>query len=165
MSYHDKAVAEQQIRELQQNFTHAQTKEKKALEAKIASDAQVAELEAKVTDLEAQLTSSTEENKKVVADALERGRVDSFSAGHLAGKTEGLNEGRKAYLQSEEYQKSISETRLQGAQDFLKAPAFKMADQLDPSLDAIQPYVEENVAEFAGPDEFEALVPDVGNLP
>ncbi|KAK4438657.1 hypothetical protein Salat_0200200 [Sesamum alatum] len=76
--------------------------------------------------LKLKLASSTEENKKVVADALERGRADGLSTSRLAGKTEGLNEGREAYLQSKEFKKSISESRLQGDRDFLKAPAFKM---------------------------------------
>ncbi|KAK4423285.1 hypothetical protein Salat_1911300 [Sesamum alatum] len=100
-------------------------KENEALEAKIALDARVPELEAKVADLEAQLASTIEENKKVVADALERGHTDGFSAGRFAGKTEGLNEGCEAYLQSKEHKKSISKTRLQGTGDFLKASTLQ----------------------------------------
>ncbi|KAK4437309.1 hypothetical protein Salat_0064800 [Sesamum alatum] len=143
-----------------------------ALEAKVALDAQIAELEAKVADLKAQLATIVEENKKVLVDALERGRTDGFSAGHVAKPKE--------------------------ARDFLKAPAFKMAvdiqsthflnegfdkcisqvrhlhgfldgfdqSQLDPPLDAmLQLYPKENVVEVAEHDEVEALMADIGNLP
>ncbi|KAK4421590.1 hypothetical protein Salat_2109600 [Sesamum alatum] len=120
MFRHDKVVAEQKIRDLQKSVDHVQAKEKDALEIKAAADARVAELEGRVADLETRLTSTIEENKKVLVDALECGCADGFLAGRLVGKTEGLNEGCQAYLQSEEYQKSISETQLQGARDFLK---------------------------------------------
>ncbi|KAK4417043.1 hypothetical protein Salat_2529800 [Sesamum alatum] len=154
------SVLQTHIRELQQNYTHAQAKEMEALEAKIALDARVAVLEA-------QLASTIEENKKIVVDALERDRADGFSTGHLAGKTEGLNEGCEAYLQSEEFKNSISETRLQGARDFLKAPAFKMivdirfARYLNEGFDKCI----SECCEVPGPDEFKTLLADVGNLP
>ncbi|KAK4430971.1 hypothetical protein Salat_0859100 [Sesamum alatum] len=127
MFRYDKAVAEQKIRELQEGFDHAQAKEREALESKVATDAQVADLESKVAALEAQLSATFLENKKKVAEALESGRTEGFSADLLAGKVEGIVEGRETFLQSEEYKKSVSDTRLQGARDFLKALAFKLA--------------------------------------
>ncbi|KAK4415929.1 hypothetical protein Salat_2700300 [Sesamum alatum] len=166
MFRNDKAVAEQQIQNLQQNLSNAQTNEKEAIEAKVALDVRVAELEAKVSDLEAQAT--VEENKHVVADALESGSTGGFSAGCFA------------------------------ARDFLKAPAFKMAidiqsviflnegfdtcisqvhhlrgfvdgfdqSRLEPSLDAtLQPYPEENVPKVAEHDEFEAQIAEVERPP
>ncbi|KAK4433286.1 hypothetical protein Salat_1090900 [Sesamum alatum] len=80
----------------------AQAKEKEALEATATTDA-------RIIALEAQLAAMVEESKK---------------------KTEGITEGRDAFLQSDEYRKSLSDARLQGARDFLKAPAFKIAVDL-----------------------------------
>ncbi|KAK4424602.1 hypothetical protein Salat_1653800 [Sesamum alatum] len=68
--------------------------------------------------------------RKSVAEALEQGKAEGFSDGRVAGRAEGLNEGRNTFLQSDEYKKQVSEHRLQGAKDFLKAPAFKMAVEI-----------------------------------
>ncbi|KAK4429036.1 hypothetical protein Salat_1203600 [Sesamum alatum] len=62
---------------------------------------------------------------KAVAHA--QGRTDGFSTGLLAGKTEGVTEGRDIFLQLDEYKQSMLATRLQGARDFLKSPVFKIA--------------------------------------
>ncbi|KAK4423724.1 hypothetical protein Salat_1955300 [Sesamum alatum] len=62
--------------------------------------------------------------------ALEVGKNEGFSAGCLTGKTEGLKEGREVYLASEEHKEFIKQTRLQGARDFLKAPAFNVAVEI-----------------------------------
>ncbi|KAK4441785.1 hypothetical protein Salat_0513400 [Sesamum alatum] len=133
MFRHEKVVAEQKIRDVQQDFDHAQAKEKEAPKTKAAADARVAELESKVANLEAQLSATIEKNRKKVAHVLESGRTEGFSTNLLAGKTEGVSKGRETFLQYEEYQKSISEARIQGARDFLKAPAFKMAVDIQSS--------------------------------
>ncbi|KAK4425472.1 hypothetical protein Salat_1741200 [Sesamum alatum] len=123
MFRYDKAVAKQKIHELQEDLDHVRGKEKEALEAKAAA-------ETRVIALEAQLSVTLEEGKMKVADALESGRTEGFSTCLLARKTEGITKGREAFLQSEDYKKSISRARLQGAHDFLKAPAFKLAVDL-----------------------------------
>ncbi|KAK4428778.1 hypothetical protein Salat_1177700 [Sesamum alatum] len=166
MFLNDKAMAEQKINELQEGLDRAQAAEKEALEAKAVADV-------KVAALEAQLLTTQEENKKKVADALEYGRTDGFSAGLIAKKTE-------------------------GARDFLKAPAFKIAvdlqsahylndgfdkciaqiqhlhgfvagfdqNRLDSSLDGqLQPYPLDDVPNTNGEDEFASLVDEVGDLP
>ncbi|KAK4412433.1 hypothetical protein Salat_2890400, partial [Sesamum alatum] len=105
MFRNDKADAENKIHELEQSLESAKAAEKEALEARAAIDARV-------------------------ADALEQGRTDGFSTGLLAGKTEGITEGRETFLQLDEYKRSISSARLQGARDFLKSPVFKMVVNL-----------------------------------
>ncbi|KAK4426918.1 hypothetical protein Salat_1460600 [Sesamum alatum] len=187
MFRNNKADAEKRIHELEQSLENAKAAEKKALDDKVAADAQVA-------DLEARLSATLEGNKKHVADALEQGRSDGFSAGRLAGKTEGMIEGRKAFLQSDDYKCSISGARLEGAKDFLKSSVFKIAvdlqsaqflnegfdkciaqvahlqgfaegfDQtrLDASLDAhLQPYPSVAEPESIGEDEFASLTSEL----
>ncbi|KAK4415589.1 hypothetical protein Salat_2666300 [Sesamum alatum] len=114
------AIRGQKIRELQEGLDRARAKEKEALEAKVVAETRIAALEA-------QLSATLDEGKKKIIDALESGRNEGFSTGLLAGKTEGITQGRNTFLQSEEYRKSLASARLQGARDFLKAPAFKMA--------------------------------------
>ncbi|KAL2237862.1 UNVERIFIED_CONTAM: hypothetical protein Sindi_0977900 [Sesamum indicum] len=65
----------------------------------------------------------TSEVAKIIASGKEIG----FSTGHIAGKITGAIEGREEFLNSEEFAICIRETRLQGAFDFLKAPAFEAA--------------------------------------
>ncbi|KAK4429370.1 hypothetical protein Salat_1237400 [Sesamum alatum] len=101
MFQNDKADAEKKIHELQQSLERARATEKKALEAKATADARVAALEAR-------LSATLEENKKQVVDALEQGRTDGFSTGLLAGKIEGLTEGREVFRQFDEYKQSLS---------------------------------------------------------
>ncbi|KAK4433360.1 hypothetical protein Salat_1098300 [Sesamum alatum] len=120
MFQNDKADAEKRIRELEQGLETAKAAEKEALEAKAAVDAQVAALGT-------QLSATIEEGKKQVAAALEQGRIDGFFAGRLAGKTEGIIEGRETFLQLDDYKQSLASARLQGARDFLKSPVFKTA--------------------------------------
>ncbi|KAK4423642.1 hypothetical protein Salat_1947100 [Sesamum alatum] len=117
------ADAEKKIHELEQSLKNARVTEKKALDDKVAADAQI-------SDLDTRLSATMEESKKQVADALEQGRSEGFSAGRLAGKTEGITEGREAFLQSDEYKRVIANVRLEGARDFLKSPVFKMAVDL-----------------------------------
>ncbi|KAK4428991.1 hypothetical protein Salat_1199100 [Sesamum alatum] len=117
------ADAEKKIHELEQSLENARVAEKKALDDKVAADVQV-------SDLEARLSASIKGSKKQVADALEQGRADGFSASLLAGKTEGITEGRETYLQSDDYKRSISNARLEGALDFLKSLIFKMVVDL-----------------------------------
>ncbi|KAK4433226.1 hypothetical protein Salat_1084900 [Sesamum alatum] len=120
MFRNDKADAEKKIRELEQSLESAKAAKKEALEAKTAADAQVAALGS-------QLSATIEEGRQQVVAALEQGRTDGFSAGRLAGKTEGVIEGRETFLQSDEYKQSLANARLQGARDFLKSPVFKTA--------------------------------------
>ncbi|KAK4435330.1 hypothetical protein Salat_0696400 [Sesamum alatum] len=118
-----KADADKKIHELEQSLENARVTEKKALDDKVAADAQI-------SDLDTWLSATMEESKRQVADALEEGRSTGFSAGRLAGKTEGITEGREAFLQSDEYKQVIANARLEGARDFLKSPVFKMAIDL-----------------------------------
>ncbi|KAK4424982.1 hypothetical protein Salat_1691800 [Sesamum alatum] len=120
MFRNDKADAEKKIRELEQSLESAKAAEKEALEAKAIADTQVAALRS-------QISTTIEEGKQQAAAALEHGRTDGFSAGRLAGKTEGVIEGREAFLHSDEYKQSLASARLQGARDFLKSPVFKTA--------------------------------------
>ncbi|KAK4423152.1 hypothetical protein Salat_1898000 [Sesamum alatum] len=120
MFWNDKADSEKKIREVAQSLESAKAAEKEALEAKAAADAQVAALGT-------QLSATIEESKKQVAAALEQGRTDGFSAGLLAGKIEGITEGRETFLQSDEYKQSLASARLQGAREFPKSPVFKTA--------------------------------------
>ncbi|KAK4425107.1 hypothetical protein Salat_1704500 [Sesamum alatum] len=110
MFRNDKADAEKKIRELEQSLEGA----------KAAADAQVAVLGI-------QISATIEEGKQQAAAALEQARTDGFSAGRLAGKTEGVIEGREAFLQSDKYKQSLANARLQGTRDFLKSPVFKTA--------------------------------------
>ncbi|KAK4439034.1 hypothetical protein Salat_0238100 [Sesamum alatum] len=96
MFRNDKTDAEKKIRKLEQSLESTKAAEKEALDAKAAADAQVAALGS-------QLSATIEEGKKQVAAALEQGRTDRFSAGRLAGKTEGIIEGRETFLQSDDY--------------------------------------------------------------
>ncbi|KAK4438461.1 hypothetical protein Salat_0180400 [Sesamum alatum] len=112
MFRHQREVMESKVLEAQQ-------REKAALDDKNA-------LEAQVASLKSSLQQATEATRKSMAEALEQGKTEGFLAGRVAGRTEGLNESRDAFLQSDEYKKLVSEHRLQGAKDFLKAPAFKM---------------------------------------
>ncbi|KAK4428911.1 hypothetical protein Salat_1191000 [Sesamum alatum] len=123
MFCHQKSVAELKILDLQKQVLDARQKEKEALDGKSAHEAQVAELKS-------QPHQSTEAAKQSIVEALEQGRVDGFSAGRVTGRTEGLNEGREAYVQSDEYKKQVAEHCLLGARDFRKAPAFKMAVEI-----------------------------------
>ncbi|KAK4417002.1 hypothetical protein Salat_2525700 [Sesamum alatum] len=89
-----------------------------------------ADAEKKIRKLEQSLESAKAAEKealeaKIAADA--QGRTDGFSAGRLAGKTEGVIEGRETFLQSDEYKQSLATVRPQGARDFLKSPVFKTA--------------------------------------
>ncbi|KAK4430925.1 hypothetical protein Salat_0854400 [Sesamum alatum] len=131
MFYHDKAIADQKICDLHKDLTKTQQREKEALDTKVA-------LEAKIADLEAQFQQFVEEAKIVIADALERGKSEGFSAGGLAGKIEGLSEGREldvviqsARFLNDGFDKCISQVdNLKGfAEGFDKS-------HLDPSLDA-----------------------------
>ncbi|KAK4434406.1 hypothetical protein Salat_0603400 [Sesamum alatum] len=166
MFRNDKAEAERKIHELQQSLEHARVAEKEALEAKDAADA-------RVVTLEARISTTLEEGKKHVANALEQDRIDRFSTGLLAWKTEGITEGRETFLQSDEYKQAISSARLQGAWDFLRYPVFKMAVDLQSAQflnDGFnkcitQPYPFEAAPEPAGEDEFASLIAEIGDLP
>ncbi|KAK4419823.1 hypothetical protein Salat_2395200 [Sesamum alatum] len=92
-----------------------------------AAEERAKQLEAQLEDLT--LRSRIEVNTARTV-ALEAGKKESFSAGCLAGKTEGLKEGHEVYLASEEHKEFVKQTRLQGARDFLKAPAFNVAVEI-----------------------------------
>ncbi|KAK4426494.1 hypothetical protein Salat_1418000 [Sesamum alatum] len=123
MFCHQKSIAESKILELHKDVLEAQQKEKTTLDDKSALETQIAELKSS-------LQQATEATKKSVAKALEQGKTEGFSAGRVVGRTEGINEGCEAFLHSDEYKKQVTEHRLQGAKDFLKAPAFKMAVEI-----------------------------------
>ncbi|KAL2226404.1 UNVERIFIED_CONTAM: hypothetical protein Sindi_1999100, partial [Sesamum indicum] len=57
--------------------------------------------------------------------AMESGKEIGFAAGHAAGKIAGAIEGRAEYLNSDDLCVRIREARIQGARDFIKAPAFE----------------------------------------
>ncbi|KAK4417031.1 hypothetical protein Salat_2528600 [Sesamum alatum] len=100
----------------------------KKLEDSENSRAVVAE---RVKQLEAQLEDLTFRSR-IEGDtartvALEVGKKKGVSAGCEAGKVEGLLAGRDASLASEMHKAFVKQTRLQGARDFLKSPAFQVA--------------------------------------
>ncbi|KAK4425993.1 hypothetical protein Salat_1793300 [Sesamum alatum] len=166
MFRNDKADAEKKVHELEQSLESAKIAEKKALHDKVAADAQV-------SDLEARLSATVEGSKKQVADALEQGRSDGFSAGLLAGKTEGIIEGARDFLKSPIFKMAVE---LQSAQ-FLNEGFDKCIAQvahlqgfaegfdqtrLDSSLDSqLQPYPSAIVPELAGEDEFASLAAEL----
>ncbi|KAL2252708.1 UNVERIFIED_CONTAM: hypothetical protein Sindi_0065500 [Sesamum indicum] len=73
-------------------------------------------LETRVKELEEKMVSE-------ISKATELGREAGFTAGHSAGKVE----GRAEFLSSNDFANRIREARIQGARDFLKAPAFDTA--------------------------------------
>ncbi|KAK4437033.1 hypothetical protein Salat_0037200 [Sesamum alatum] len=83
MFRHQRGVAESKILELQKDVLDAQQKEKATIDGKSALEAQIAELKSS-------LRQATEVTKKSVAEALEQGKAEGFSAGRVAGRTEGL---------------------------------------------------------------------------
>ncbi|KAK4423217.1 hypothetical protein Salat_1904500 [Sesamum alatum] len=133
-------------------------------------------LDAKVA-LDAKLAATVEENKQAVANALEHGRAADFSTGRLAGKTEGLNEGRDHTFSQTSIRRlspiiifkglDISSRLLPSRWlSIFNHLVSSTKSRLEPSLDAtLQRYPEENVLKVAEHDEFEALVAEVGNLP
>ncbi|KAK4419179.1 hypothetical protein Salat_2330700 [Sesamum alatum] len=72
---------------------------------------------------QAQLYHAKEAAQEAIANAFQHGRND----GEVAGRARGVAEGREAFLYSDEYKKMIVAHRLEGAQDFLKTPTFKLA--------------------------------------
>ncbi|KAK4412505.1 hypothetical protein Salat_2897600 [Sesamum alatum] len=89
-----------------------------------------ADAEKKIRELEQSLESTKAAEKEALeakAAADGQGRTDGFSTGRLAGKTEGVIEGRETFLQSNDYKQSLANARLQGARYFLKSPIFKTA--------------------------------------
>ncbi|KAK4415091.1 hypothetical protein Salat_2616300 [Sesamum alatum] len=160
MFRNDKADAEKKIRELEQSLESAKAAEKEALEAKAAADTQVAALGSK-------LSATIEEGKQQVAAALEQGRTDGFSTGCLAGKTEGVIEGRETFLQSDDYKQSLANARLQAQVVYLQGfvKGFYQS-RLDSSLDGqLRPYPPEAAADPSGEDEFASLIDEIGYVP
>ncbi|KAK4434780.1 hypothetical protein Salat_0640900 [Sesamum alatum] len=92
-----------------------------------AAEERVKQLETQLEDLILRSRIEVETARTVALDA---GKKEGFSTGCLAGKTEGLKEGREIYLASEEHKEFVKQTRLQGARDFLKAPAFNVAVEI-----------------------------------
>ncbi|KAL2235269.1 UNVERIFIED_CONTAM: hypothetical protein Sindi_1259100 [Sesamum indicum] len=100
-----------------------------------------------------------------VAEVMATGKEIGFSAGHATGKIAGAIEGREEFLNSEEFATRIRETRLQGARDFQKAPAFEAVLEIKAAdfliLDAsLQPFVDEDTPP-TGEDEFAALLDEI----
>ncbi|KAL2232398.1 UNVERIFIED_CONTAM: hypothetical protein Sindi_1419800 [Sesamum indicum] len=80
-------------------------------------------MEARIKELENQMASK-------VSKATAAGEKKGFEAGHAAGNNAGTIEGREAFLKSEEFAHQVREIRLNGAQDFLKAPTFDSAVEI-----------------------------------
>ncbi|KAK4428366.1 hypothetical protein Salat_1136200 [Sesamum alatum] len=87
-------------------------------------------------NLEDQAFRSQVELETTRTVAMESSKTEGFSAGRAAGKKEDLIAGREAYLSSTEHQKLISDTRLQGAHDFLKSSAFQAVVEIKAFRDA-----------------------------
>ncbi|KAK4435333.1 hypothetical protein Salat_0696700 [Sesamum alatum] len=102
MFRHQKGVAESKVIDLQKDASDAKQKEKDALDAKASLETPVVENDAKIADLE------------------------GLFFREVASRAEDVIEGREAYLRSDEYKKVVAAHRLEGARDFLKAPAFKL---------------------------------------
>ncbi|KAL2235167.1 UNVERIFIED_CONTAM: hypothetical protein Sindi_1248900 [Sesamum indicum] len=83
-------------------------------------ESQRAVLEARVKELEDKMASE-------ISKATESGKEVGFAAGHSAGKIAGAIEGRAEFLNSDDFAARIREARIQGACDFIKAPAFDTA--------------------------------------
>ncbi|KAK4416890.1 hypothetical protein Salat_2514500 [Sesamum alatum] len=159
MFRNDKADAEKKIRELEQSLESAKAAEKEALEAKTVADAQV-------VALGSQLSATIEEGRQQVVAALEQGRTDGFSAGRLAGKTEGFIEGRETFLSIRRVQNSplpmfvFKVVHLKGF-----AEGFDQS-RLDSSLDGqLQPYPPETASDPSKEDEFASLIEEIGYVP
>ncbi|KAL2225538.1 UNVERIFIED_CONTAM: hypothetical protein Sindi_2947000 [Sesamum indicum] len=93
-----------------------------------------AEMSGREHDLEKQRSSLEARNKELeermsseIAKAMEAGKEIRFSTGHADGKIAGSVEGRENFLKSDEFAGRIKEARIQGARDFMKAPAFESA--------------------------------------
>ncbi|KAK4417211.1 hypothetical protein Salat_2546700 [Sesamum alatum] len=148
---------------------------------KITNDGKLTEAQKQLEESH-KLRAATEERVDTARTvALEAGKKEGFSAGCLAGKTEELVEGHSAYLASDEHKEFIKQTRLQGARDFLKTPAFNVAieikaiefldqgfkrckSQLDPTLDGnVAAFPEEEVSPPVD-DEFESLIEEVEKI-
>ncbi|KAK4421188.1 hypothetical protein Salat_2069300 [Sesamum alatum] len=158
---HDKAIADLKIHNLQKELADLQDKEKVIQQDK-------ATLKAKIVEIEVHFQRAVEEEEKKHDEAQERGKTEGFFVGLHDGQTEGLNEGRDAYLQSDEQKIEVSEHRF----DKCVAQVTKLGgfaegfdcNQLDLSLDAnLHPYPEEEDAAVAELDEFAALVAYVEN--
>ncbi|KAK4426470.1 hypothetical protein Salat_1415600 [Sesamum alatum] len=120
MFRYQKSVAESKVVDLQKEISEAKQREKDVFDAKAA-------LEAENADLKAQLHRAKEAVQQSMEDVFERGRIDGFSAGEVAGCARGVAEGREVFLCSDEYKKMTATYRLEGARDFLKTPTFKLA--------------------------------------
>ncbi|KAK4426304.1 hypothetical protein Salat_1398900 [Sesamum alatum] len=108
-------------------LSEAQKQLEESEKLRAAAEERVKQLETQLEDLTFRSCIEVDTTQTV---ALEAGKKEGFSTGCLAGKTEGLNEGREIYLASEEHKEFVKQTRLQGARDFLKAPAFNVAVEI-----------------------------------
>ncbi|KAK4421269.1 hypothetical protein Salat_2077400 [Sesamum alatum] len=110
-----------------EKFSEAQKQLEESNKLRTAAEERAKQLEAQLEDLTLRSRIEVDTARTV---ALEVKKNEGFSAGCLAGKTKGLKESREVYLTSEEHRGYIKQTRLQGARDFLKAPAFNVAVEI-----------------------------------
>ncbi|KAK4435058.1 hypothetical protein Salat_0669100 [Sesamum alatum] len=151
MFRHQKGVAELKIVELQKETSAAHQKEKDMFDAKVA-------LEAENANLKAQLHHAKESAQKAATNAFERGRIDG-ARDFLKTPTFKLAvDIQSARFLNEGFDKCVSQVdHLKGFVD-----GFDRT-RLDPSLDAtLQPYPEEATSSTLAADEFEVLASEVG---
>ncbi|KAL2230535.1 UNVERIFIED_CONTAM: hypothetical protein Sindi_1647900 [Sesamum indicum] len=91
------------------------------------SQSQINEQVALGSQMEQKLTDITQKFQEAMATAeidrrmaLERGRQE----GSTVCRKTGMPEGRLTYLQSDEHKEALTQPRLQGARNFMKAPAI-----------------------------------------
>ncbi|KAL0394445.1 UNVERIFIED_CONTAM: hypothetical protein Slati_4410700 [Sesamum latifolium] len=115
------------IQDLEQKLKEATDQNAEFLELLPTLESKESDHEKKIAYLEQLLQQSRSETEKVRHDSFEAGKRDEFNSGREVGREEGHVAGRQEYLQSEAYKAALAEARLQGARDFLRAPAFKIA--------------------------------------
>ncbi|KAL2245793.1 UNVERIFIED_CONTAM: hypothetical protein Sindi_2847500 [Sesamum indicum] len=93
----------------------------------LEASARVEDLECQRSVLEARVKELEEKMSLEISKAAELGQEKGFAAGHAAGKIAGAMEGRAEYINSQDFSDRLREARIQGARDFIKAPAFDTA--------------------------------------
>ncbi|KAL2237581.1 UNVERIFIED_CONTAM: putative mitochondrial protein [Sesamum indicum] len=90
----------------------------------LETSARVEDLECRRSVLEARVKELEEKMSLEISKATELGQEKRFAAGHAAGKIAGAMEDRAEYINSQDFSARLREARIQGARDFIKAPAF-----------------------------------------
>ncbi|KAK4422960.1 hypothetical protein Salat_1878600 [Sesamum alatum] len=110
-----------------EKLSEAQKQLEESNKLRTAAEDRVKQLEAQLEDLTLRSRIEVDTARTV---ALEAGLKEGFYAGCLAGKTEGLKEGREVYLASEEHKEVVKKHSTPRGSDFLKAPAFNIAIEI-----------------------------------